>query len=172
MAQLISPDAAKLLAQLILVVWMVAVAVMDYRYGRIPNALTAPVILGVGAYRLVEGFQGHPVRFLLLIAWLLIFVLWMLHFLGGGDAKFLMALYALFPSMEFTGVLALILLVEMVPIVLWEVRGTTPRQMGRSLQSRLVTGQVLPTETELQARGRRFAWTFAVPGILYTVFWW
>ena len=166
-----SPE-AKLVIQLVLMAWMVAVSAMDHRSGRIPNALTAPVFLGVGAYRLVEGFQGEVARFLLPVVWLIIFVLWMLHFVGGGDAKFLMALYALFPTMEFTAVLALILLVLIIPILIWEWRGTSIRQLGGGLRARLLTGQILPTEAELQSQGRRYAWTFAIPAMVYTLFYW
>lgn len=162
----------KLVAQLALVVWMVAVAVIDHRHGRVPNGLTAPVMLGMGAFRFYEGLRGEPVRLLLLVVWALLFGLWLLHFLGGGDAKFLMALFALFPSMEFVAVLALILLAEMVPIVLWGARGSSPRAALRALRDRVITMQVLPTEAELRARGRRYAWTFAVPGIVYTLFYW
>jgi Flp pilus assembly protein protease CpaA len=152
--------------------WMVAVAVMDHRTGRIPNTLVGPVMLGVGAFRLVQAVLGAYVLFLMLVAWALIFVLWMLHFIGGGDAKFLMGLYALFPSMEFTAVLAFVLLVLTVPLVLLEMRGRSVGEMRQGLESRMITGQVMPTETELRERGRRYAWTFAIPGLLYTWIWW
>jgi Flp pilus assembly protein protease CpaA len=166
------PPAFKLAVQVGLSAWMIAVAVSDHRTGRIPNALTAPVFLGVGAYRLFEGVTGQPVRLLMLVAWALIFVLWMAHFIGGGDAKFLMALYALFPSMEFTAILALILLLITVPLVLvefWQRRGSGA---AGSAWRRVVTGQLLPSEADLQERGRRYAWTFAVPGLVYTWFYW
>jgi leader peptidase (prepilin peptidase)/N-methyltransferase len=163
---------AKLLLQVGLSIWMVAISVSDHRTGRIPNAMTAPVILGMGAYRLLEGFLGEPVRFLLLAAWALIFVLWMLHFIGGGDAKFLMALYALFPTMEFTAVLAFFLLVVTLPLLLWEMRGRAVTEVGRSVRNRVLTGELLPTEAELHERGRRYAWTFAIPGLVYTWLYW
>lgn len=162
----------KLVAQLALVIWMVTVAAIDHRQGRVPNGLTAPVMFGMGAFRLYEALRGEHVRLLLIVVWALLFGLWLLHFLGGGDAKFLMALFALFPSMEFVAVLALILLVVMVPIVLWGARGSSPRAALRALRDRVVTMQVLPTEAELRTRGRRYAWTFALPGIVYTLFYW
>ncbi len=165
-------QALKPVIQVALVIWMVVVAVADHRQGRIPNILTAPVMLGMGAFRFLEALRGEPSRLLLAVVWVVLFGFWALHFLGGGDAKFLMALFALFPYMEFVAVLALILLVEMVPIVLWGARGKSLRSASRALRDRLITMQVLPTEAELRVRGRRYAWTFAVPGIVYTLLYW
>jgi Flp pilus assembly protein protease CpaA len=152
--------------------WMIAVAVSDHRSGRIPNWLTAPVIFGVGALRLVQAIGGDWTKLGMLVAWGLVFLLWMLHFIGGGDAKFLMGLYALFPNMEFTAVLALILLVLIVPLVLMELRRRPAGESAGSAYRRVVTGQLLPTEQDLQERGRRYAWTFALPGLVYTWIYW
>lgn len=164
------------LAQQVLTVllstWMVVIAWLDHRDGRIPNTLTAPFFLGIGALRLFEGLQGNWTRFLLLPVWAVIFGLWMLHFIGGGDAKFLMALYALFPNMEFTGVLAFILLILTIPLLSWELRGRTLGAMGRGMRDRVLTGQLLPTETDLHSRGRRYAWTFALPALVYVWVYW
>jgi Flp pilus assembly protein protease CpaA len=194
MTSLSSTIDLKLLLQLALVAWMAAVSIMDHRSGRIPNWITAPVFLAVGVLRLVFavlpeqyadwqvdlGFiakaadSGNP-RFMLafmLIAWVVLFILWMMHFIGGGDAKFLMALYAVFPTWEFTAVLALILLVIMIPLLLLEWRGASLRGAGSGLRARLLTGQILPTRDELQTQGRRYAWTFAIPAMVYTVFYW
>jgi Flp pilus assembly protein protease CpaA len=151
---------------------MVSVAVMDHRTGRIPNWLTAPVFLGVGLVRVYQGITQDLQFLLMFVAWGLVFLLWMLHFMGGGDAKFLMGLYALFPTMEFTALLALILLITVVPLIIWEMKGRAVRDVRDSAYRRVVTGQVLPTETELQERGRRYAWTFGLPGIIYTWIYW
>lgn len=164
--------ALPVVVRVLVTLWVVAIAVMDHRTGRIPNALTGPVMLGVGAFRLVQAFQGDWAKLGMLLAWVLIFGLWMLHFVGGGDAKFLMALYALFPSMEFTAVLALVLLFITLPLMLWELRR---RPVGESVGSawrRVATGQVLPTERELQERGRRYAWTFGIPALVYAWLYW
>ncbi|MFN2250845.1 MAG: prepilin peptidase [Anaerolineae bacterium] len=160
------------LVKIAVVAWMVTVAVMDHWSGRIPNWMTAPVFLGVGLFRIYQGFTVSPTYFLLLVAWAGIFVLWMLHFIGGGDAKFLMGIYALFPNMEFTTVLALILLLTTVPLFIMEMRGRRAGEVRDSAYRRVVTGQVLPTESELHERGRRYAWTFALPGIIYTLIYW
>jgi Flp pilus assembly protein protease CpaA len=164
--------ALKLAVQVGLSAWMIAIAYLDYRSGIIPNVLTAPVIAIVGLYRLYEGFTGKPERFVLLVVWAIIFLLWMAHVVGGGDAKFLMALYALFPTMEFTAVLALILLLIMVPLVVLEFRRRSGGGGLGTLWRRLVTGQFLPTEKDLHERGRRYAWTYAVPGLVYLWLYW
>jgi Flp pilus assembly protein protease CpaA len=164
------PAEVRLLIPLAITAWMLAVAVLDHRTGRIPNALTAPVIFGVGLIRLVQG--DTLVKVGLVLAWAVVFGLWMLHFIGGGDAKFLMGELALFPSMEFVALLALVLLVITLPLLLWELRGRQLAEVRQSVQGRLVTGQVLPTEEDLQTRGRRYAWTFAIPGIIYTWVYW
>jgi Flp pilus assembly protein protease CpaA len=166
------PEWARAALQVAITVWMLVVAVLDHRTGRIPNAVVLPVMLGVGLFRLVQGVLGEPVRFLLLLAWILIFFMWMAHFIGGGDAKFLMGMYALFPSMEFTAVLAFFLLIVTVPLMVWGLRGRSPGRLKESLQARMITGQMLPTEEELHTRGRRYAWTFVIPGIVYTWVYW
>jgi Flp pilus assembly protein protease CpaA len=120
----------------------------------------------------VELFRGELARIGLLVGLVLVFVLWMLHFIGGGDAKFLMAELTLFPYMDFVALLALVLLVVTLPLLLLELRGRRVGQVKDSLRDRLVLGQFLPTAEELQQRGRRYAWTFAIPGIIYTWFYW
>jgi Flp pilus assembly protein protease CpaA len=194
MLDTLSSSEAKLALQLVLVSWMAVISVMDHRQGLIPNWITAPVFLGVGALRIVfaivptlyvelnlrlgmvssADYLGNTRASLafMLVAWLILFVLWMLHFIGGGDAKFLMALFALYPNMEFTAVLALILLLIMIPLLLLEWRGASLRGAGRGLRDRLLTGQVMPTRDELLSQGRRYAWTFAIPAMVYTIFYW
>jgi len=167
------PRWAALAIQAAVTCWMVAVALNDHYSGRIPNWLVIPVMLGAGLLRAVEVFLGHPGRIVfVLIAWTLIFAMWMAHFIGGGDAKFLMGMFALFPSMEFTAVLAFFLLIITLPLLIWGLRGQTAGRIKDELQTRMYTGQVLPTEEDLRTRGRRYAWTFAIPGIVYTWVYW
>ncbi len=174
MPQWLNPEATLWIVKIVITAWMVAVSVLDHRDGRIPNRLTGPVFLGVGAYRILwEGlWQGEHVRLWLLAAWAVVYGLWMLHFIGGGDGKFLMAQLALFPSMEYVAVLALVLLVLTVPLLVWTMRGRSPGALLRGVWARLQTGEVLPTEEELQTHGKRYAWTYAVPGIVYTWVYW
>ena len=73
--------------RLAITVWLVAVSVADHRTGRIPNWMTAPVFMGLGFVRLIQGITVDHTYLWLFVAWGLIFLLWMLHFIGGGDAK-------------------------------------------------------------------------------------
>lgn len=131
MPQGLSHEAIAWIAKIAITLWMIAVAVLDHRHGRIPNRLTGPVFLGVGAYRVGwEGlWQGDYARLWLLAAWAVVYGLWMLNFIGGGDGKFLMAQLALFPSMEYVAVLAIVLLILTVPLLLWTMRGRSPGAM-------------------------------------------
>jgi len=175
-------DAAglKLVLQIAITAWMVAISVMDHRIGFIRNTWTAPVFVGVGLYRLVVNgiVQGQFLWMgvLLLTAWAVIFGLWGLHLLGGGDAKFLMAQFAIFPEMDFVMALAFILLIVTLPLLFLELwRQLRQRSVGDLLGTvwqRIIAFQFLPTEEDLRRRGRRYAWTYAVPGIIYTWFYW
>jgi Flp pilus assembly protein protease CpaA len=168
----IVPPAVAVAVKIGVTVWMVAVAWVDWRTAHIPNWLVGPVMLGGGLIRIGEGFFVTRMRFLLLVAWVLIFLLWNLNFIGGGDAKFLMGLYALFPNMEWTAFLALVLLAITVPLLLRELWKQGIGQARKGMMERLLTGQVLPSRTDLDERGRQYAWTFAVPGILYAWLYW
>lgn len=174
----IDPELAALAAKVLVTAWMVVIAVKDHRTGLIPNRLTAPVFIGVGAYRVIwQGLiQGEWSYLALLLAYAVLFGLWMLKFIGGGDAKFLMALSSLFPTIEFATLLALFLLLVTVPLLIWEIaKAAHADSIGgvfRSVRDRLLSGQVLPTEQDLHERGRRYAWTFAIPGIIYTWIYW
>jgi len=102
-----------------------------------------------------------------IIAWAFCFLLWSLHILGGGDAKTLMAILALFPSTDFVLFLAVAMLVLSLPLLWLKMRG---RQLGdilSRLAGRVRSGSLLPTQHELETEGRPYAWTFCLPGVLY-----
>lgn len=162
-------------------VWLIAISVGDHRFGIIPNRLTGPVLLGGALWQIAYGaltlaspsLADEPWRIYgVVLAFAAVFGLWMLHFIGGGDAKFLMALFALFPTMDFVAVLALLLLVVTLPLLLLELRREGVGAAGRGFRDRLVTGRFLPTEADLQTRGRRYAWTFAIPAAVYVWAYW
>ncbi len=161
---------------------MALISVLDHRNGLIPNRLTAPFFVGLGLFQVlfavivVRSVLDGPVWWLrllfIVLAFTITFGLWTLHFIGGGDAKFLMALFALFPAMEWVVLLALLLLVLTLPLLLWEMRHRRPGEIWRSFRDRLLTGQFLPSEADLHERGRRYAWTFGVPAMIYTWAYW
>ena len=72
---------AELLVKAALTLWMVYISYGDHMRGRIPNRMTAPVFLGVGLYRLVEGVlhlgdKGWLQVIGLLVAWSILFGMW------------------------------------------------------------------------------------------------
>lgn len=174
------PSGVKLIVPVAITVWLVAISVMDHRTGRIPNSWTAPVMFGVGLIRVAAALGGlvrgdlaaSKSALFMLVAWVVLLLLWRLHFMGGGDSKFLMAQFALFPSMDFVAVLAFVLLIIEIPVLILELRGRKVGQVWFGLRDRLATGQVLPTAEELQERGRRHGWMYAVPAIIYTWIYW
>jgi Flp pilus assembly protein protease CpaA len=159
-----------LAARTVISLWLVVAAWWDARTARISNLLSLPVMLAVGLARMISG--PAEVRVWVLVAWVLLFGLWNLHFIGGGDAKMLMSAFALFPTVFFAllfGVVAL--LIKMPLLVAEHVRGSVTESL-RTLSLRMLFGLVLPTEEELRLRGKQYLWTFAVPTFLYTWVYW
>lgn len=163
--------------------WMIGIAAWDHWRRRVPNWLVLPVMLAALAYQVYLFVVDRPASNLgfALVAWVVLFVMWQAHFFGGGDAKFLMALFALFPETRFLAFFALVVLAISVPLLiyqLWQGRRRGPGQEGSEgegsllsrMRGRLRDGQLLPTEQDLTARGRPYCWTFALPGVIFL--WW
>lgn len=131
-----------------------------------PNWLTVPVMFITAGARLYQG-QWH-----ILLVWALVFLIWLLHIMGGGDAKLLMGLFALFPTREFFLLFGTVVIAILVVILLRKYWGQSPRALLRSVVERLEANQALPTEDELEKKGQRYAWVFCVPGIIYLWFFW
>ena len=185
------------LLRLALTAWLFAIAICDLRTGKVPNKLTLPIMLVFGLYRLVQslGIWLWPIigpgnaapnwilalepHFVTLsspsfvwIAWLSVFILWNLHFMGGGDAKLLMGMLAVFARLDFVLVLALGILVVGVPLVFLTYRETKFGALLKGVFGRVLTGRILPTEKELAERGKPYAWLFCLPGVIYAWFLW
>jgi len=101
------------------------------------------------------------------LAWALCFVLWELHILGGGDAKTLMGIFALFPTVEFALFLTIGVLVLSLPLLVLRLRHRRLLEVLQALGKRLKEGPFFPTQRELQEQGRPYAWTFCLPGVVY-----
>jgi len=113
----------------------------------------------------------HALLFMIL-AWGLCFALWELHILGGGDAKTLMGIFALFPTVDFSVFLAVAMLILTLPLLLLKLRGRRLRDILQTLGKRLKEGSIFPTQHELEEKGRPYAWTFCLPGAIYLWFLW
>jgi Flp pilus assembly protein protease CpaA len=167
-----------LLIKLVLTLWLFAVAYLDARTATIPNVLTLPMMAVLGGGRVVRAAgqalsrvippgqpwgqwagwaaDGQAVAqlVLLLISWAFCFGLWEAHILGGGDAKTLMGILALFPSVDFVVFLAAAVLVLSVPLLLLRWRGKRLRDLVGSIGQRLSEGALFPTEQQLAEKGR------------------
>jgi Flp pilus assembly protein protease CpaA len=97
-------------------------------------------------------------------------LIWRIHIIGGGDAKFLMGLFALFPTQQFVLLFGLIVLAVSIPLMILKHWSSDPLQILQSIAGTLRSGDPLPTQEDLESQGRRYAWTFCLPGIVYT--WW
>ena len=151
-----------ILFKLAVTIWLAIVAVWDSRTGLIPNWLTLPVALVGGALSLYAG--PMEARVILLLCWAVLLIIWQLHIFGGGDAKFLMGLFALFPRVDFALVFCIVLFLVTLALVVAAWRRQRPGDLGRGLAARLAERQFLPTSDELARRGRHYAWTFSLAG--------
>lgn len=171
--------------RIVITIWLMAISWRDARHGIILNRTTGPIFLGVGLFQIVyaatvlrttpplPGEGPWWVRPLfVVVGFAVCFGLWMLHFIGGGDAKFLMALLALFPHSEFVLLMAVVLLVVTSVLFVLEVAKTGLRTKLRNLRNRALTGALLPTEADLTEHGKPLAWTYALPAAIYVWPYW
>ena len=155
------PSLSKMVLKVVLTVWMLAAAVWDARYRRIPNLLTLPIMLVAGSFRIYEG------RWHFLIAWAALYLLWRSNVVGGGDAKLLMGLFALFLEPQFLLLFAVVGLVARIPFMLRKYWRRRPSELLASASERLRMGQLVPSGEELREHGRSNAWTYCLPGVIY-----
>ena len=171
--------------RVVITVWLVLISMRDTRQGIILNRMTGPIFLGVGVFQILyaaivlrttpalPGEPGWWVRpIFILVGFAVCFGLWMLHFIGGGDAKFLMALLALFPHSEFILLMAVVLFVVTSALFAAEVWRAGLMNKLRALRTRALTGALLPTEADLTEHGKPLAWTYALPAAIYVWPYW
>jgi Flp pilus assembly protein protease CpaA len=154
------------LVRLAITVWLCSVAILDWRTGLIPNWLTLPVAVIAGGLRAYQGTWSF------LIAWVLVYLMWRVNVMGGGDAKLLMGLFALFPSYDFVIVFAVSVLAVSIPLIIIKHWGKTSSELVQGIANRLGRRNVLPTQEELKDQGRRYAWTFCLAGVVYAWLFW
>ena len=153
-----------LAVRLLLSAWLIIIAIWDIRTARIPNWLTFPVMLVIGIWQLY-----HQV-WIILPLWILLYLVWRVNIIGGGDAKLLMGLFALFPTYEFAVLFSVLVLLVSMPALLRKYWTRRPVQMAQGVIERVNAGQIFPTQEELQTQGLQYAWTFCLPGLIYL--WW
>ena len=151
--------------------WLAAISIWDRRHRRVPNSLVLPVLGGALVWRIYEAIAHRSDRILfIIVAWIVLFMMWRLHILGGGDAKFLMAMLALFPTTPFLVLLSLTVLLVRTPLLIIKYARRGGRETVHALRRRLRDGALLPTAEELQTEGRPHCWTYALAGVIYL--WW
>jgi len=169
-------------------IWLLAIASVDLRTATISNWLTLPALALLGGWRVVQvvayasramsaqrgqatawlgnrasaGAGSVPALVFVILAWTVCFGLWELHVVGGGDAKTLMGILALFPTVDFAVFLAIGVLVLSLPLLLLR-----HRDILAGLRSRLSEGHLWPSQRQLEEEGRPYAWTFCLPAVAY-----
>lgn len=149
--------------------WLVTVAVWDFITRRIPNWLVLPVALLALGWQVYRAIQRAPDGLLFTLGtWVVLYTMWRAHVFGGGDAKFLMALFAMFPTAQFLLLFSLVVLAVSIPIVVIQHVRPRLRRVPDTGQSASEQGVLpLPSAEQLRTRGQPFSWTFALPGVLY-----
>lgn len=161
------PPSSSLGVKLIITLWLLAISIWDHQSRRVPNWLVLPVMFGALGWRIYEAlFTGANALGFVLVAWVALFLLWRGYIFGGGDAKFLMAILAIFPTSQFLIFFSLVVLVVSLPLLILQCIKTRSLPFQRGTGG----GVGLPTAEDLHQRGRPYCWTLALPGIIYL--WW
>ena len=141
-----------------LALWLGAMSVHDLRTRQVPNWLTLPPLVAVWAWQLAQG------RWQALVPILPLYLLWRLNVIGGADAKVLMALFGLWPTLDFLLFFCLGYLVIMLPVILWRHRqglGSVGRRMLATLRGGF------PSQEELEMHGLPAIPVYAVVAVAY-----
>jgi len=142
-----------------LCVW---ISLVDFRIHRIPNWITYPLMLA-GIARAIALSDAT-----FLVYWVVLFSLWQIRFMGGGDAKLLMGFFGLFPDFQLAWVTAVSILVTGIPYLVLKYRHQW-RSIPRALFLRLITRQLLPSPTEFEKEAVPYAFSFCLACIAYLV---
>lgn len=134
--------------------------VIDWKTRKVPNWLTLPGMAGLALWRLARLEPAF------LAWWAAIYLCWLVNIWGGGDAKVLMVMSALWPNISFLMVEALTVLSLGVPLLVVKYRGRSPVELAQEVQARIVARNVLPTREMLAAQGPG-TFLVATGGIVY-----
>ena len=138
----------------------VQISVNDFKTRRVPNAVTYP-LMAMGIVRATAYRDG-----IFLLYWAVLFALWTVRFMGGGDAKLLMGLFGLFPDFQLVWFVAVSILVTGLPYLAFKYRYEW-RTIPRALFWRLITRQFLPSQAEFENEAVPYAFSFCLAGAVY-----
>ena len=150
-----------ILTPLVISAYLAVASIVDLKTHKVPNWLTLPPMIALGAIRLTR------FDLVFLAYWAGIYLCWAAHVWGGGDAKLLMALFALWPTLDFLWIECLTTLVLGIPLLIAEYRRSSPGELALRAYSRLATGDILPGEEKLAA-GSPATWLLAMGGLVYS----
>ncbi len=136
------------------------IAVKDFQEQRIPNLVTYPLMFA----GIVRAYILQDATFLLF--WFVLWLAWETHFMGAGDAKLLMGLFALWPDMQLASVIGVSVLLTGIPYLVVKYRREW-RSALRGLGWRLFTLRLLPSPAEFQNEAVPFAFSFCLAGAVY-----
>ncbi len=160
---LIIPNAnpeSLLLAKIGFTALFIWIAIQDFR----THTVSAYITLSWMWMSIVRGVIERDVSFLFF--WFVIFLLWSLHFYGGGDAKLLMGLFGLMPDAQLLWIVCVVLVVTGIPVLAMKYRNTSPRMLAMGLTQRVQYGRLFPTDEELN-QGVPFAFAYCIAGAVY-----
>jgi len=149
--------------------WLGVVSIWDLRERRIPNWLVMPVMLVALGWQIYSSAAHHTrdVVFVL-VAWVVVFLLWQVGVWGGGDAKLLMGLMAMFPTQSFLLLFCLCVRAVTLPVLLVKVAVGLWRRLRHEANSPGEPRErIWPSRDKLRDKGRAYAWAFALPGVIY-----
>lgn len=144
-------------------VWVGAIAYRDWRTGIVPNELVLPVLVWIWLWRLAMACR-YPCLChwpILLGASAVVLAFFNFRFLGGGSAKFLLALVALFPTLDFLGLLVAVAVLGAVALSVEDWRGRMAFVVNCLRERRF------PTDSELNEHGERVEWLYALAALIY-----
>lgn len=160
---------------------LLLISVHDLRTRRVSNAVTGPLVLAGAGYFVFLIFAGQALTsdsvLAVAILWFASLGTYALGIVGGGDAKLVMGLALLFPSLGFAQALLVVLLLALVvitAITLGRGRSTVVpvRRDFRALAATaigILNGVPWPNAVELRRRPDRrpMGWMIALAGIVY-----
>jgi len=138
----------------------VQISVNDFKTRLVPNAITYPLML-IGIVRAIAFRDG-----MFLLYWAVLFTLWTVRFMGGGDAKLLMGLFGLYPDFQFVWIVAASILITGLPYLAYKYRREW-RTIPRAIFWRLITRQFLPSQAEFEKEAVPYAFSFCLAGAVY-----
>lgn len=136
-------------------------AVVDLRTHRVPQILTLPALVALGAWRVWRG------DWIVVAYWLAAFWVYVVHVCNAGDVKVLMIELALWPSVGFVAVAGITVAVVGTAVSIVRCGGVRP--FLRSLRvaaARLLAGR-LPSEAELRFYGSPQVFLYVAGAAVY-----